>query len=87
MEGTLPSLTLLLDLDAEEGRRRAAGRTGPADRMEQEGAEFYAAVRRAYLELARNTPGRFVIIDAAASEEAVALSIRETLQERFHGLF
>ena len=85
--GTLPDLTLLLDLDPEEGRRRAAGRAGPADRMEQEGAQFYKAVRNGYLELAAEHPKRFIMIDADGPEAVVAASIKEVLRERFHGLF
>jgi len=84
---TWPDLTLLLDLDAAEGRRRAAGRNGPADRMEREGAEFYEAVRRGYLELAAENPQRFVLLDAGGAEEAIAASVKEVIGGRFHGLF
>jgi dTMP kinase len=85
--GTLPDLTLLLDLDAAEGRRRAAVRKGPVDRMEQEGQDFYEAVRRGYLELAQGDPHRFAIIDASASEEVVERAITAVLQERFQEVF
>jgi dTMP kinase len=81
--GTLPDLTLLLDLDAVEGRRRAAMRKGPADRMEQEGESFYEAVREGYLKLAAEDSGRFVLIDASSDEEGVESAIRNALQERF----
>lgn len=84
---TIPDMTLLLDLDVGEGCRRAAQRKGPADRMEQEGREFYEAVRRGYLELAAANSGRFAIINAGANEEAVEASIRAVLKERCHGLF
>ena len=88
--GTLPDLTLLLDLDAAEGRRRAAIRRGPVDRMEQEGADFYEAVKRGYLELAQGDPKRFAVIDASPSEEAVEEAVTALLKERFkeefHGL-
>jgi len=83
----LPDLTLLLDLDAAEGRRRAAGRKGPLDRMEQEGDEFYQAVRQGYLKLALEHPQRIEIIRAEGTEEAVAASILAVIKERFHGLF
>jgi len=83
--GTLPDLTLLLDLDAAEGRRRAASRKGPVDRMEQEGEEFYEAVRRGYLELAEASPGRFAVIDASGNEASVESLIAAALAERFNG--
>lgn len=80
---TLPDLTLLLDLDATEGRRRASARKGPADRMEQENESFYEAVRQGYLKLAAEHSGRFELIDASSDEESVESAIRKILMERF----
>ena len=85
--GTLPDLTLVLDLDAAEGRRRASERKGPADRMEQEEADFYESVRRGYLNLANAKPQRLAVVDASRGEEEVAGSILAILKERCHGLF
>jgi dTMP kinase len=84
---TLPHLTILLDLDAAEGRRRAAGRKGPKDRMEQEDEGFYESVRQGYLELARAHPGRIAVIAAVGGEGEVEASITTMLKERCHGLF
>lgn len=87
---TLPDATILLDLDAAEGRRRAAGRKGPVDRMEQEPGEFYEAVRRGYLELASVTP-RITVVEATGDPSDVAGAIRaalaDKLEEKDHGLF
>ena len=80
--GTLPDLTLLLDLDASEGRRRAATRKGPADRMEQEGESFYEDVRQGYLKLATEHPGRFAVIDGSLDEENVESAIRRVVMAR-----
>lgn len=89
--GTLPEVTLLLDLESSEGRRRASSREGPADRMEQERGEFYEAVRRGYLELAVSEPSRILVIDASGDVEAVGEAIVAALSERLkgqsHGLF
>lgn len=79
---TLPDLTLLLDLDAAEGRLRASLRKGPVDRMEQEGGEFYEAVRCGYLELAQKNPSRFVVIDASPDESVVEASIEAAIMYR-----
>lgn len=84
---TLPDLTLLLDLDAAEGRHRAAARSQEKDRMEQEGAEFYEAVRQGYLKLAKAYPERFVIIDASLNQDEVSHLIATILKEKYHGLF
>lgn len=83
--GTLPKVTLLLDLDAAEGRRRAASRKGPADRMEQEQEEFYEAVRRGYLDLAIAESSRIAVIDASGDIDAVGASITTALSERLKG--
>ena len=84
---TLPDLTLLLDLDAAEGRRRAASRKGPVDRMEQEKEEFYEAVRHGYLALAEEHKGRIAVINASAGIDAVEEFINGALKEHCHGLF
>ena len=80
--GTIPDLTLLLDLDASEGRRRAATRKGPDDRMEQEGESFYEDVRQGYLKLATEHPGRFAVIDGSLDEENVESAIRRVVMAR-----
>lgn len=85
--GIIPDLTLLLDIDAAEGRRRAASRKGPVDRMEQEKEEFYEAVRRGYLALAGENKGRIAVIDATAGIGAVEVLVTTVLKEHCHGLF
>ena len=88
--GTLPDLTLLLDLDAAEGRRRAAARQEAPDRMEQENEEFYEAVREGYRKLAMLHPERIVLLDASLDEEGVAALIGAQvncfLEGKTHGL-
>ncbi len=86
VSGTLPDLTLLLDLPSEEGFRRASLRGGPADRMEQETASFYEAVRAGYLDLALEHPERIAVVDAAPDEDSVAKSVKQIIKERCHGL-
>ena len=77
-----PEMTLLLDLDAEEGRRRAAGREGVEDRMEQQPAAFYQKVREGYLELAAAEPERISVIDASGTIEAIAEEIWDKVRGR-----
>ncbi|UCJ15902.1 dTMP kinase [Pseudomonas sp. MM211] len=71
VQGALrPDLTLVFDLPVEVGLARAAAR-GRLDRFEQEGREFFEAVRSTYLQRAKAEPARYRIIDAAQSLEAV----------------
>jgi len=73
--GLLPDLTLLLDIDPAIGLERvqAAGRAGAAggDRLEQETLAFHQRVRAGFLQLARESLKRFVVIDAQGDVERV----------------
>jgi len=73
--GLLPDLTLLLDIDPAVGLERvqAAGRADAAggDRLEQETLAFHQRVRAGFLQLARESPKRFVVIDAQGDVERV----------------
>lgn len=86
----IPDLTFVLDLESAVARQRMMRRARPVgqrDRMEEEPIEFYETVRQGYLELARREPERFVVVDGEQAPEVVQQTIRQTLEERFHGLF
>lgn len=76
-EGALPDLTVLLDLDPESARVRLDSADKPFDRLEAEKTEFHARVRESFLALAADEPERFLVVDAAATPEAIAAQIRE----------
>lgn len=72
-------LTLLLDMPAEDGLRRARRRGATTqgnreDRFEQESLEFHRRIREGYLAIARREP-RVRIVDARGSEAEVAARI------------
>ncbi|MDH0649654.1 dTMP kinase [Pseudomonas sp. GD03858] len=69
-----PDLTLVFDLPVEVGLARAAAR-GRLDRFEQEGQDFFEAVRQAYLRRAGQQPQRYSLLDAAQPLEAVQRAI------------
>ncbi len=74
--GLLPHLTLVLDLPAEDGLRRARGRSGRADRLEAEAIDFHERVRAGFLQLAKAEPGRYGVIDASGAPDQVADAVR-----------
>jgi dTMP kinase len=76
--GLMPDVVVLLDLDPEEGLRRAHGRAA-WDRMESEGLDFHRRVAEGYLRLARSDPDRFVVVDASADEATVSRQVRQGL--------
>lgn len=89
VNGCIPDITFLLDMDSTEALGRLLRRPRPLDtpdRMEQEPLAFYEAVRQGYLELAEREPGRLVLLDATQPEDALASTILSTLESRFHGL-
>jgi dTMP kinase len=77
-----PDLTLVLDLPAEEGLARAAGRHGAETRFEGKGLEFHERLREGFLAVARVEADRCAVIDAAASLDAVEVAIWEAVSRR-----
>lgn len=79
--GLKPDLTLLFDLDVEEGlRRRAKG--GEWNRLDALDLEFYQRVRAGYLSMAGAEPERWVTIDAGSPAEEVEMAVRQVVLDR-----
>ena len=81
-----PDLTLLLDLPVATGLARARARQASdgdvLTRFEEATLRFHDKVRQGYLELARQEPSRFAVIDAAGSSEEVFERLRAPLARR-----
>lgn len=75
--GTLPQLTVLLDVPTDVGLQRTKqtakenAKAGEVDRIEAEKQEFHATVRQALLDLAAKDISRYIIIDAQQSLQDV----------------
>jgi dTMP kinase len=65
-----PDLTLLLDLPVEQGLARRSGE-GATNHFDREAVAFHERVRTGFLELARESPALWCIIDAARPLDAV----------------
>ena len=81
--GLLPDLTLLFDIDPEDGFRRLYGRGRQADRMESETIEFHRKVREGYLRLQAAEPDRIVRIDGALPAGEVFRRVQAVVAARF----
>ncbi len=79
-QGFQPDMTILFDLPVETGLARA-GERGALDRFEQEQKSFFTAVREAYLQRAKQYPGRFRIIDAAKQLDDVQRQLDTLVDE------
>jgi dTMP kinase len=89
-QGIRPDITFLLDCPVEIGLERATGRdAAPShkgqDRFEREARAFHMEVRRGYLALARKDKRRFVIVDAALTEDEVEERIFQHIEPYLKG--
>lgn len=78
--GLWPDLTIVLDIESEEGLRRAHRGVGH-DRMELKGLEFHRKVRQGFAAQAHAQADCFRVVDAAGSVEAVSAHLRQALVE------
>jgi dTMP kinase len=81
VEGLLPDLTILLDLEASAAAERRSNTGEAPDRLEREKIEFFEAVRQAYLDMAAAEPSRWLVIDARQSVEEMQAQIRSRVTE------
>ena len=80
-----PDLTLMLDLDPEEGLARAASRRGTGgtvDRFEAENLAFHRGLRDTFRDIAAKDSKRCVLVDASGSTTAVAARIWAPIANR-----
>jgi dTMP kinase len=77
-----PDLTILLDILVREGLARKKGER--QDRFEEEAPAFHEKVRRGYLELAKQEPERWLVVDATQSREKIAGIIWQRVSQLLH---
>lgn len=80
--GLVPDLTLLLDVDVEIGLRRRQKSGGEWNRLDAYQLDFHRRVRAGYLEMAKQEPGRWVVVDAAEDWQTVQQKLRKVVLER-----
>jgi len=78
-----PDATFLFDLDPALAYDRQRAQSRSPDKFESETAEFFRRVRDAYLDRARENPGRIHVIDASGSLETVQAKLRTAFDGRF----
>ncbi|OPY81913.1 MAG: Thymidylate kinase [Smithella sp. PtaU1.Bin162] len=89
--GLKPDLTLLFDLPVEEGLKRATERDNQlkdssfSDRFERESLVFHNKVREGYLQIRKNEPERFRLIDATRDIDTIRNEVYRHIAE-FIGL-
>ena len=82
-EGTYPDLTLLFDLEPEQGLARiVANQNREVNRLDLEKLDFHHQVRNNFLALAKRYPDRYVIIDASQPLADVIEDAYKAIKER-----
>lgn len=76
--GLVPDLTILLDVDVEVGLKR---KRDDADwnRMDAQTIDFYHRVRAGYLEMVKQEPSRWRVVDAGADWQSVQEGLRKII--------
>ncbi len=81
VDGTLPLVTVYLDIDHETSLKRRAAAT-ELDRMELAGDSFHARTEAGYRELIRRDPERFIVVDATRTPAEIGKEVAEKVIAR-----
>ena len=75
--GLTPDVSILLDIDVSTSRSRGDDET---DRIEQDSDQFFERVRDGFLDIAKQEPDRFLVLDGTRSIEDVGQAIEHHLR-------
>ncbi len=80
--GLTPDLTILLDLDIEVGLKRKIQNEAEWNRMDAYTVEFHQRVRRGYLEMVKQEPNRWVVVNSDQKWESVQEELKRVIVGR-----
>ncbi|MCJ7585497.1 MAG: dTMP kinase [Anaerolineales bacterium] len=80
--GLVPDLTILLDVDVEVGLKRKTKNDTEWNRLDAYDLEFHQRVQAGYLEMAKQEPGRWVVVDAGKEWEKVQKQLRRIILKK-----
>jgi dTMP kinase len=80
--GLPPDLTVLLDVDVETGLKRKQNNGAEWNRLDAYTLEFHQRVRAGYLEMVKQEPARWLVVDAGQEWEWVQDSLRRVVLGR-----
>ena len=79
--GLIPDLTILLNVDVEEGLRRKK-KDNEWNRLDAYTIEFHQRVHAGYLEMVKAEPDRWVVVDAGRRWQDVQEELRRVIVEK-----
>ncbi len=80
--GLTPDLTILLDLEIEVGLKRKLQNEVEWNRMDAYTVEFHQRVRKGYLELVKQEPQRWVVVNSDQKWDDVQAELKKVIVER-----
>ncbi len=80
--GLWPDFTILMDVDIEVGLQRKQKCQDEWNRLDAYAMAFHQRVRQGYLEMSRQQPERWIVIDASQPQEAVQQALRAAILAR-----
>jgi dTMP kinase len=83
--GLVPDLTILLDVDVEEGLQRKKKNNEEWNRMDDHAIQFYQRVRAGYLVMVKQEPKRWVVVDSGRRWESVQDELRRVIMKGIPG--
>lgn len=90
LDGFCPDLTFILDIPAEQGLARAGKRQqkdgSSEDRFESISLAFHENLRRGYLTIAGENPGRCVVVDAGQSAEKITDTLFSNIGKKINNV-
>lgn len=79
---TIPDLTVVLDMNADQAWQRIHATGRELDRMESQPREFFEKVRQGYLHLAVEQPDRMVVLDASQTPDTIEEQVWKLVEDR-----
>ena len=77
VDGVVPDLTVVVDVSAQEGRRR---RGEVQDRLESEQDAFHESIRAHFLARAQGNPQRYLVVDGTLPPAQIHAQVLERLR-------
>ncbi|MBL8089830.1 MAG: dTMP kinase [Anaerolineales bacterium] len=84
--GLNPDLTILLDLDIEVGMKRKTQNEVEWNRLDAYTVEFHKRVRNGYLEMVKQEPKRWVVVNSDQEWKSVQEELRKVVVGRLKAL-
>ena len=81
IDGTMPDLTVYLDIDHKVAMARRCAASEP-DRMEMEAESFHARVEDGYHQMIAMDPDRFAVVNAEGTREEIAGEVARRVLEK-----